>query len=205
MMKRKYGIFGPTRKQAWQEFAEMIDADYIDRGRFKHDQIIAYHRNWEITFDTYVVSTGNTHVTFTRIRAPFVKRDDFRFRIYREHIFSGIGKMLGMQDVIVGHEGFDKDFMIQGSDERKLKMLFDQPTIRELISYQPKISLKIQDLKGGIEKRKPQNGVELYYHIAKVLKNLTQLQDLYDLFCEMLDHLVEIGTADDYLIRFYYK
>src|SRR5438046_80170 len=33
---------------------------------------------WVVTLDTFVVSTGKSTVTFTRLQAPFVNRDGFR-------------------------------------------------------------------------------------------------------------------------------
>ena len=32
------------------------------------------------------------------MRAPFVNKDGFQFEIYREGLFSAMGKALGMQD-----------------------------------------------------------------------------------------------------------
>ena len=62
----------------------------------------AVHDQWTVTLDTYVVSTGKTSAIYTRMRAPYVNPDGFRFKIYRKSIFTGIGKALGMQDVDIG-------------------------------------------------------------------------------------------------------
>jgi hypothetical protein len=44
--------------------------------------------------------------------------------VYRKGVFTEIGKWFGMQDVTVGYEDFDRNFVIQGSDEQKLRRLF---------------------------------------------------------------------------------
>ena len=44
--------------------------------------------------------------------APYVNPDGFRFKIYRKSIFTGIGKALGMQDVDIGDEEFDREFVV---------------------------------------------------------------------------------------------
>jgi len=75
------------------------------------------HDEWTITLDTYAVSTGKTVMFFTRLRAPYVNPDRFRFTIYRRGLFSDIAKWLGMQDVVVGHEDFDRDFIIKGTGQ----------------------------------------------------------------------------------------
>ena len=51
---------------------------------------------------TYTVSTGKTTIVFTRMRAPYVNPNSFRFTIYRKGFFSGIGKFFGMQDIEIG-------------------------------------------------------------------------------------------------------
>ena len=171
-MAKKHGIFGPSRKAIWMQLADELDADYVKKGFFGTDKVMIYHRNWIITLDNYVVSTGNTTITYTRLRAPYVNRDDFKFHIYRKSIFSGIGKMFGMQDVEVGYRQFDDDFIIQGNDERKLKMMFANPNVRDLISLQPKISLKIKDDNGYFQEKFPNGVNELYFEVVGIIKDL---------------------------------
>lgn len=191
------GLFGPSKKEIWKQLAQELSADFIDGGFFKKDKVVAYHRNWVITLDTYTVSTGKSSHTYTRIRAPYVNRDDFLFTIFRKNIFSGIGKLLGMKDVVVGYPEFDENFIIQGNDERKLKMMFSNPKIRELISYQPAIQLQIKDDEGWFSSKFPEGINELYFQVLGVISDIVRLHDLYDLFAETLDHLCEIGTAEE--------
>ena len=119
------GVFGPSREEIWRQLCSEIGAEFIDGGFWKGGKVEAHVKNWTITLDTYTVSTGHSHVTYTRMRAPFVSRDGFRFRIYRKSFFTGLGKMLGMQDIEVGQSvHFDEDFVIQGNDEYKVRSLF---------------------------------------------------------------------------------
>jgi len=59
--------------------------------------------------------------TLTLSPTPF----DFDFKIGKEHIFSKMGKGLGLKDVEVGDEKFDKRFLLKSKDPDKLKMLID--------------------------------------------------------------------------------
>ncbi|MDX2249002.1 MAG: DUF3137 domain-containing protein [Bacteroidia bacterium] len=194
-MSGKFGIFGPSRKEIWKQLSEEIQADYVDGGFWKNDKVVAFHRNWMITLDTYTVSTGKSSQTYTRIRAPYVNRDDFLFTIYRKSFFTGIGKLFGLKDIEVGYPEFDEAFIIQGNDERKLQMMFSNPQIRELIGYQPAILLQLKDDEGWFKPKFPEGVNELYFQTYGVIKDLTRLHDLYDLFAVTLDHLCEIGTA----------
>src|SRR3954453_9863631 len=104
--------FGLTsRKEIWQQLGSELGAEYVDGGFWKKDKVKATHGEWTVTLDTYTVSTGKATIVYTRIRAPYVSSDGFRFTIYRRGFFSDIAKKFGMQDVDIGHEEFDRDFI----------------------------------------------------------------------------------------------
>lgn len=190
------GVFGPSREEVWKELCARIGADFVKGGFWKGDKVQAQFKNWTITLDTYTVSTGHTHQTFTRMRAPFVSRDELRFRIYRKTAFSDMGKMLGMQDIEVGHSAqFDEDFIIQGNDESKIRALFANPEIRRLIDEQPQIRLELRDDEGFFRKQYPEGVDVLYFQVPGVIKDVGRLKQLFDLFAEVLDELQRIGSA----------
>jgi len=192
------GVFGPTREEVWKELCARIGADFVEGGFWKGDKVQARFKNWTITLDTYTVSTGHSHQTFTRMRAPFVSREEFRFRIYRKTAFSDLGKMLGMQDIEVGHSAsFDEDFIIQGNDESKIRTLFANPEIRRLIEEQPKIRVELRDDEGFFRKHYPEGVDALYFQVHGVIKDVDRLKQLFDLFTEVLEELYRIGTATE--------
>ena len=190
----KIDFFGNHKREIWQQLADQLDGDFFKGKMFKPDRVEAYHGDWMITLDLYQVDK----MTYTRIRAPYVNRDDFIFKVVRQNFGHRIGKVFGMKDVEVGHPIFDQDFVIQGSDERKLKMMFDNPYIRDLISYESNMMLTLRREAPLFQKpRFPEDVNELYYHAGTIIKDLNRLHDLYDLFAETLDHLCAIGTAYD--------
>jgi hypothetical protein len=190
------GVLGPSREEVWKQLCAKIGADFVEGGFWKGDKVQAHFKNWTITLDTYTVSTGHAHQTFTRIRAPFVSRDEFRFRIYRKTAFSDLGKMIGIQDIEVGHSAqFDEDFIIQGNDESKIRTLFANQEIRRLINEQPKIRLELRDDEGFFRKHYPEGVDALYFQVPGVIKDVEQLKRLFDLFAEVLEELNRIGTA----------
>lgn len=194
MARRKW--FRNSKQEIWRQFADELGGMHEETRRMHPGLVRAWHQDWEVVLDTFVVSTGKTTTTYTRIRAPYVNRDDFTFRIYRKHAFTGIGKAFGMQDVIVGHPEFDRDFVIQGSDEKKLQMMFDHGGIRQLIDFQPKVHFRIkEDEEQLFQPKFPPDVNELYYQSVGFITNLDQLHDLYELFAITLDHLCAIGTA----------
>ncbi len=188
-------LFGPSRKEIWRQLCSETQAEYVKGGFWKGDKVQANHGQWTITLDTFTVSNGKTSTTYTRLRAPYVNKDDFRFTIYRKGFFSDLGKLLGMQDVEVGYPEFDEAFIIKGNDERKLRALFANPRLRQLIEVQPNIHLTVKDDEGWFGMSFPEGVDELYFCVLGVIKEVDRLKSLYQLFAEVLDHLCHIGSA----------
>ena len=188
-------MFGPSKEEIWRQLCAATGADYIQGGFWKGDKVQAAHEEWTITLDTYAVSTGKITMVFTRLRAPYVNPELFRFTIYRRGLFSDIAKWLGMQDIEVGHEDFDRDFIIKGTDEQKMRALFDNPRLRELITAQPRIHFTVKDNEGFLGASFPADTDELCFTVVGVIKDVDRLKQLFDLFAEALDQLCRIGSA----------
>ena len=188
-------LFGPNKDEVWRQLSQEINADFIERGFWRGSKIEASVKEWTVTLDAYTVSTGKVTITYTRMRAPYVNKDGFRFRIYRKGFFSDLGKLLGMKDIEIGYPEFDNEFIIQGNNENKLRLLFANPTIRRLIEAQPEISLEVKDDEGWFGAHFPEGVDELYFQVAGVITEIERLKLLYELFGNTLDQLCTIGSA----------
>jgi hypothetical protein len=192
-MSKFHQLFRLSQREIWQDLAAKIDADFIQgRRSTSKDVIQAYHENWTIIIDTYQVPKGPT---MTRIRAPYLNRDSFSFRILRENSSTAIGKKFGLQDIIIGHPEFDRDFVVQGNDEVKLRQMFDNDLIRNLMHFQPNMSLKVNLDESWVTDEFGEGISELIFEVPTVIKNMELLHALYDLFAEILNHLCHIGSA----------
>lgn len=191
------GFWGVSKREAWQQFCAETRAQYINRGFWSGDRVELKFQNWTIVLDTYTVSTGKSSVTYTRIRAPFVNRDGFRFRVYRKGIFSDIAKFFGAQDIEIGDSEFDELFIIKSSDERTAVKLLSNNRIKELFHVQPHIDIQIKDDDGFWGTSFPNGVDELYFNVTGVIKDIDRLKALFDLFGEMLITLVEVGVSED--------
>ena len=188
--------FGPSRAEIWRQLSEAVGATYVTGGFLKGDKVEATHKEWVVTLDTYVVPAGKTYIPCTRIRVPFVNPSGFRFTVYRKSIFSGIAKAFGMQDIEVGDEAFDRDFIVKSSDDARIRALLSNPRLRELIALQPDIHLSVKDDEGWFATRFPDGVDELYFSVVGIIKDIDRLKTLFDLFAELLDALVDLGSAD---------
>ena len=194
-MTSRLSWFGPSRAEIWRQLSTEIGATYVDGGFWKGDKVQVAHADWTITLDTYAVSTGKVTIVYTRLRAPYMNPDQFRFTIHRRGLFSEIAKWFGMQDVTVGHTEFDRDFIIKGTSEFKLRELFANPRLRELISAQKEIHLTVKDDEGFFGATFPPNTDELRFTVTGIIKDPERLKQLFELFAETLDQLCRIGSA----------
>jgi len=92
-----------------------------------------------------------------------------------------------MQDVRVGFPGFERDFVIQGNDERRLRTLFEA---------QPEVHLEVLDDEGRFHRFPPETD-ELCFLAAGLIEDRKVLEGLFELFAETLDQLCRIGAASE--------
>ena len=188
-------VFGPSKNEVWRKLAAEISADFVDGGFWKGTKVQGQVNQWIVTLDTYAVSTGDTTIVFTRMRAPYVNRDGLRFKIYRKGWLSDLGKLLGMQDIEVGFPDFDEEFIIKGNNPEQIRKLFMSSAIRELIQAQPSITLEVKDDEGWFGANFPDGVDELHFSVTGIIKDIDRLKELYELFGEVLNSLCRIGSA----------
>jgi len=181
------GLSGPSRKEVWKQLSEEINANYVEGGFFKGPRIEYKHNNWTIYLDTYTVSTGKSHITYTRMRSPFINQKKFLFKLYRKGVFSNIGKAVGMQDIEIGYDYFDNDYIIKGNDEILIRRIFQNHEIRDLIEKQSRIILEIKDNEGRFGPKFKDNESELYFINIGVIKDKERLMNLFELFVKIIN------------------
>jgi hypothetical protein len=188
-------MFGPSRDEVWRQLAEQLKADFVAGKGFRESKVQVHVDEWTVTLDTYTVTTGSVHITYTRMRAPFVNRDGFRFRIYQKNIFSSVGVLFGMQDIEVGYPDIDREFVLKGNDETKLCMLFTDQRFRELLMELKEFTLEVKDDEGWFGTKFPEGVDELYLQVSGEVKDIERLKRFYELFAVTLHQLCHIGAA----------
>ena len=185
-------LFGPSKEEIWRQVAAQVEGRFSDGGFFGTDFVQVTTGDWIITLDTYSDDDGNT---YTRLRAPYVNPEGFFFTIYRSGFFTGLKKLLGMQDIEAGYTRFDDNYVIQGNSEHRVRKFLENDRIRELIDSQPRIHLQVRDDEGWFKAKFPAGVDELYFRCQGVIKDLGQLENLFELFTESLHQLCHDGKA----------
>ena len=189
------GLFGPSKAEIWSQMAADIGADYIEGGWFKGDGVVYQHGEWKLVLDTYTVQSNNSSTTYTRLRAPFVNKDGLYFKIYREGVFSSVGKFFGMQDLEIGDPFFDDSFVIKGNNQQQLIRLLSDEQLKNLMHDQSRISLEIRDDEGWFGADFADGVDELYFCRVGVMRDVAELKALFELVSHTLTRLVQIDSA----------
>ncbi len=187
--------YAPSRDEIWKQLAEKIGGKFENGDDVGKEALRLSAGEWEITLDTHVEKSGRATAIFTRMRAPFVNKDGFYFKIYREGVFSPLGKLFGEQDIIIGDGYFDEKFMIQGNNEDKVKLLFQDDRLKELIHEQPDICFEIKDDEGWFGASFPDGVDALHFRSRGIIEDEARLKNLFELFSATLERLVQIDSA----------
>ena len=105
-----------------------------------------FHGFW-VRVDTFSRSNGDKgSTTYTRIRTYHHPPLGLGLKIYREGVFSGLGKMLGMQDIETGDGVFDSHFVVKGSDHVRVLQVLGRATRQRMLEYNERVgSLSVTD------------------------------------------------------------
>lgn len=204
-MSKLRSLFGPPKSEIWSKFADAIGGEFIPGGFWRADRLFFRQGVWDILLDTYTVSTGQSSITYTRIRAPFQSLDGMTLKVYPEGFFSSIGKKFGMQDIQIEDIGFDGSYIIKGNQPGRVRLFLSDRQIKNLIQEQPRVFFAIKTPQGS-RKNRPQEGVkQVFYQCTGIIKDTARLEKLFELFALSLTQLVKIGSASENTPTYSYR
>ena len=187
--------FADHENALWKKLSEQIGGTLTDLEGTRHDKVVAKVGQWVVTLDKHGEPGYQSEHMTTRLRAPFVNPDGLRFMVRREGVFENIGKLVGMQDIRVGYEPFDRMFLVQGSDPDTIKKLLADDRLRQLVASEPNIHLQVRDAGNYFEDYSPHDVDELVLELHDEVQDLDRLKRLFDLFARTLDGLCGLGSA----------
>jgi hypothetical protein len=124
------------RRQVWTDVAKDLGGEHhLPTKWYRGDEwILATIQNVPVKLDTYVVSTGKSTQTFTRVAAEFAHGPGPRMKVYKEGIFASIGTVFGIADIAVGDAAFDKAFVVRADRAALARRLLSPEVIRRLMT-----------------------------------------------------------------------
>ncbi|MCH8064090.1 MAG: tetratricopeptide repeat protein [Chloroflexi bacterium] len=156
------------------------------------------YKNWVVSLVQSFASTEPPSPGYARIVAEYITNDGFTFEVRRRGF---VRRLFNRGAIQVGDAEIDREFAITGSDANKVKQLFANVKIRDLLRAQPSIHLRVKDREHlfGAIKIIPVAGdvVPLYFEERSAISDAERLRGLVQLFREILDRLVVLGSASE--------
>jgi len=186
-----------TRKKAWQEFSNEIQATYVKSGIIKSDRIEATFQNWQVVYDSFVLPVGSVMLMYTRIRAPFLAKTDFKFRITKKTFFDKIKELFGKSDVGIDDSRIDDAFVIKSNSAEKIKNLLSNENLKKLLLEKADSHFEFSHGYKGIGRQFPKGCDGLSLVLLYESTGTDKLNLIYSLFGEVLTSLLESGDICD--------
>jgi hypothetical protein len=187
--------FGFDYEESWRALAAEMEGRFTAGSWGSGSRVDVNVGDWTITLDVYVIHTGKSVIHYTRLRAPYVNPTGFRFKLFREGFFAKIGKSFGMQDVVIGVPEFDDAWVVQGTDEERLRALFSTLDLRTLLRGAGDVSFAVKDDEGWFATKFPEGVDELALTTLGLVNDLDRLRVFFALFAATLERLAETGDA----------
>lgn len=192
-MKFHSNIFG--WEYVWRDFADSKGGKVVSDSSKENDPIVKIivpveGTNAQITI---VPSTlkGKSRGSGTSASLSYSPKEDFVFSIRTEKGVDQIGKALGMQDIQLGDHDFDSRFLIQGTDQGKVRNLFADMKLRDLILENGPSELRLHVEAGdvGAEHKIAAGKHAVLYSNEKLLDKFEQLEAVFQVLASVVHRL----------------
>ncbi len=184
-----------SRTEAWQAAADRVDGEFVAGKRSSNDQVHMDHGPWSVRLDTYTVHTGQTSITYTRVRSFYVARTHFTLQISRRNVGTWLAGLFGAYPLVIGDAEMDKKYVVKGSSEPRVRSFLMDTRLRELIKVQPSLRLEVRRLSRGQRKEMGEGVRAVALQTTGVVKDPERLENYMLLVAQALDQLVRIGAA----------
>lgn len=181
-----------NKKISWYDFALLTNGKYIEEIAWHSDKTEIEYLDFKITFDSPKIWSEEYSKRMTRVIVPYVSDQDFSFKIRKTNVIRSVAKLLGGQDVEIGFDDFDQKFIIKSNQEDKLKTIFRNNLIRDILLNQKKFYLEISKFEGVWGEKLPKNEFELSFYVDGKIQDPERLKTILTLFKELINEMVAL-------------
>lgn len=108
----------------------------------------------------------------------------------------GIASYIDIKQIESNHCGFDETLIIRTNYEAKVRILFKDLKIRELIQSQKSLSVEISQYDKA-STQFSQSVFELRLYVSNIVRDLRELETIYNIVVYILDTLCDMESADE--------
>jgi len=117
----------------WKLFADRIGAKYhlSDEGT---SLVSGTYQNYPFILNMiFIQAAPKVNLFLTHFEISLKNPGNLKLKIYREGILQKLTKLFGTQDIIINDRSFDKKYIIEGSNEEKVKEIISPATRAKII------------------------------------------------------------------------
>jgi hypothetical protein len=187
--------FRHHEKEVWRKLSEEIGGEFKDETGWRNDEVRIKDGEWTVTLSFVGHRGARLDAIYTRLRAPYVNPDKFRFELFHQEWAHRLAHALGWQDVHIGDPLVDKMFVIKASDEAKVRELLSEQPIRDLLVTEKNLHVAVRDAEKFFEPEFPEGVDELVVEVPDKVADLARLERLYKLFAALLHSMGRHSSA----------
>jgi len=192
------------------QFCDDIGADLVDVGVINKfglgipgDRIIVKDNIYSI-LQNYLVAAGPCCPLYygwsVQVSTPCLTNDCFRFKISCRNVLNTLNMLFTTKNIKVRDPAIDREFIVEGNDEQKVRRFFGNQKIRKLIHDLNKDRAGWTSEITKASSLHPKLAKRLYVlrliDPIDIFGEMERLKALLGLLKEMLDQLTEMGSVD---------
>ncbi len=148
------------------------------------------YRKRNLTVYMFTRSSGSGKnrrtTTYTAFTLDVTNPEGFEFNIYEQGLFSTLLTKFGMQDIRIGDEAFDKEFIIKSNNESMVRAMLTPAILSRFMEFAQKYTAF------GIQLKSQQ----FYYEAPRAISNektAQQFEEKIEFFCDIADQIEELN------------
>jgi len=183
----------PTKEDVWSVLADRLGGERVlDRGR-RIRRVTFSEGERKVVLDTMTKQNGQSSEIYTRLRALYVVREEFRFRAYTRSAFSGLAGAIGMQDIRVGHPAVDPGWIVKGDSEGRIRSLLILPEVADCLGRVKSGRIEVRKYRRLL--RSVADVRVLQFAMRGIATDEAMLESAIRMMFTALAHLSRIGVA----------
>ncbi len=131
--------------KAWGELASQTGLElHPGSGWFSRPYVSGRYQGHQVRLDTYVRRHGKNSTTYTRMVVETTNPLGVRLGLYRESVFTKIGRAFGVQDIEVYDSELDAYLSIKGEPQDLVRRLMMMTDVRQRLLAAKEIYIELE-------------------------------------------------------------
>jgi len=184
------------RRDAWQRVAAATGGRFVEGKRPAKDKVVVSHGPWPVWLDTYTVNTGQTSVTYTRVRAYVLGWREMTVLVRKRNVLDRMVEAFGFSSRPPLNPALTEKYVIKGKPLPRLPSFFSGSQVGEAIMAVPSLRLEIKKPGRKMRRRFGESSGVVVCITTGVICEPERLVGMIDVVKEALDSLLRVGEAN---------